>query len=301
MILKLLTGPLIGMIIGYFTNWLAVRMLFRPRGTKYIAGKRIPFTPGVIPRGKERIAASMKDIINTQLLTEEVLRRHLTSEDMTESIRQSISGFLDELRRDQRTVREYLTQTAGEERLKNTTRKLQDLLVQKATEKIQGMNLGKIAAEIITEKMKDALADSFLGKMLGGSLTANLSIAVEKTVDQYIDEHGQEIIRDIIQDEKENFLNKTLSESITTLDNSGLLPEDQLVAFYTELAEKKSGSFLRKLDIGGIAQQTVRAMSCEELEHLVLSAIRTELQAVVNLGAVIGFLLGLFNLLIYII
>lgn len=42
-------------------------------------------------------------------------------------------------------------------------------------------------------------------------------------------------------------------------------------------------------------------MSCEELEHLVLSAIRTELQAVVNLGAVIGFLLGLFNLLIYII
>ena len=65
MILKLLTGPLIGMIIGYFTNWLAVRMLFRPRGTKYIAGKRIPFTPGVIPRGKERIAASMKDIINT--------------------------------------------------------------------------------------------------------------------------------------------------------------------------------------------------------------------------------------------
>ena len=144
----------------------------------------------------------MKDIINTQLLTEEVLRRHLTSEDMTESIRQSISGFLDELRHDQRTVREYLTQTAGEERLKNTTRKLEDLLVQKATEKIQGVNLGKIAAEIITEKMKDALADSFLGKMLGGSLTANLSIAVEKTVDQYIDEHGQEIIRDIIQDEK---------------------------------------------------------------------------------------------------
>lgn len=32
MILKLIAGPLIGMIIGYFTNWLAVKMLFRPRG-----------------------------------------------------------------------------------------------------------------------------------------------------------------------------------------------------------------------------------------------------------------------------
>ena len=53
MILKLIAGPLIGMIIGYFTNWLAVKMLFRPRRAKYIAGRRLPFTPGVIPRGKE--------------------------------------------------------------------------------------------------------------------------------------------------------------------------------------------------------------------------------------------------------
>ena len=65
-------------------------------------------------------------------------------------------------------------------------------------------------------------------------------------------------------------------------------------------AEKKAGALLRRLDVGGIARQAVLDMSSEELEHLILSAIRTELRAVVNLGAVIGLLLGLLNLLIYV-
>ena len=30
LILKYVGGPLLGAVIGYFTNWLAVRMLFRP-------------------------------------------------------------------------------------------------------------------------------------------------------------------------------------------------------------------------------------------------------------------------------
>ena len=51
MILKMLSAPLLGALIGYITNWLAVKMLFRPREAKYLFGHRIPFTPGVIPKG----------------------------------------------------------------------------------------------------------------------------------------------------------------------------------------------------------------------------------------------------------
>ena len=202
MILKILTGPLIGMIIGYFTNWLAVRMLFRPREARYLFGKRIPFTPGVIPRGKERIAASLGDIVNTQLLTEEAVSRRLTSKEMTDSVRQAVSEFLDGLRRDERTLRECFEQTAGEERWDSISQKIEDLLIRKASEKLRNMNLGKTAAGIIADKMNAALSDSFLGKMFGDSLTSNLSSAVEKTVNEYIDSHGEEIVRDLIREEK---------------------------------------------------------------------------------------------------
>ena len=46
----------VGAIIGYVTNWLAIKMLFRPQKEIRLRGKRLPFTPGLIPKEKERIA-----------------------------------------------------------------------------------------------------------------------------------------------------------------------------------------------------------------------------------------------------
>ena len=44
--LTIIAGPLIGAVIGYFTNYLAVKMLFRPRREIKIGSKTLPFTPG---------------------------------------------------------------------------------------------------------------------------------------------------------------------------------------------------------------------------------------------------------------
>ena len=42
-------------LLGYGTNLLAVRMLFRPRTEKRFLGYRLPMTPGVIPRERQKI------------------------------------------------------------------------------------------------------------------------------------------------------------------------------------------------------------------------------------------------------
>ena len=50
-----IVSPLMGGIIGYFTNWLAIKMLFRPHKKLYIGNLPIPFTPGLIPKERTRI------------------------------------------------------------------------------------------------------------------------------------------------------------------------------------------------------------------------------------------------------
>ena len=50
--MKLIIPIIVGAIIGYFTNWLAIKMLFRPHYEKKIFGIKIPFTPGLIPKEK---------------------------------------------------------------------------------------------------------------------------------------------------------------------------------------------------------------------------------------------------------
>jgi uncharacterized membrane protein YheB (UPF0754 family) len=50
-------SPLVGMFIGWVTNVIAIEMLFRPREAKYLVGKRLPFTPGLIPLNKKDMIA----------------------------------------------------------------------------------------------------------------------------------------------------------------------------------------------------------------------------------------------------
>ena len=52
-----------------------------------------------------------------------------------------------------------------------------------------------------------------------------------------------------------------------------------------------------KIDIAAVVEDKINRMDVREFEKLVLSVMKKELQAVVNLGALIGFVIGLINLL----
>ncbi len=73
--LNLLLPPLLGAVIGYFTNDLAIRMLFRPYRPLYLGRYRVPFTPGLIPSNQGRLAARVADTITSSLLTPEELQK----------------------------------------------------------------------------------------------------------------------------------------------------------------------------------------------------------------------------------
>jgi uncharacterized membrane protein YheB (UPF0754 family) len=67
--------PVVGTIIGYFTNDVAIQMLFRPYRALYVGKYQLPFTPGLIPRNQERMAKRVSDTIMGSLLTPAELQR----------------------------------------------------------------------------------------------------------------------------------------------------------------------------------------------------------------------------------
>lgn len=72
--------PLIGAIIGYVTNALAIRMLFRPLTRKYVLGIPLPLTPGIIPRQREQLAHSIARMVSRSLFNTEVILSHIRGE-----------------------------------------------------------------------------------------------------------------------------------------------------------------------------------------------------------------------------
>ena len=85
--MKFLIASLIGGIIGYLTNWIAIKMLFRPYEEKRIFGIKVPFTPGLIPKEKTRIAKSVGNAIGEHLLSSEIIVKSLCSENMNNRLK----------------------------------------------------------------------------------------------------------------------------------------------------------------------------------------------------------------------
>lgn len=92
--LDYIVSPIVGSIIGYTTNWLAIKMLFKPHKAHYIGKIRIPFTPGLIPKERERIAKSLGQAVGGNLLTEDVIMTELTNPKVIQSLKNYVMSDL---------------------------------------------------------------------------------------------------------------------------------------------------------------------------------------------------------------
>ncbi len=97
---QLAVPPLVGAIVGYFTNDLAVRMLFHPIEPKYIFGKKLPLTPGLVPAEQDRLADRIASLIVDTLLTgddfKELALRLLTAEKVDAAVDFSVDVVMAE-------------------------------------------------------------------------------------------------------------------------------------------------------------------------------------------------------------
>jgi len=84
--LTYLTPPLIGAFIGYLTNRVAIRMLFRPLKRWKIGPIPIPMTPGVIPSKRHELALNIGEMVGEHLLTSEEINNALKKDTFQEHL-----------------------------------------------------------------------------------------------------------------------------------------------------------------------------------------------------------------------
>jgi uncharacterized membrane protein YheB (UPF0754 family) len=86
--------PLLGAVIGYVTNDIAIRMLFRPLAEKRLFGLRLPFTPGIIPRRRYELAESIARMVSQELITPDAVRQQLASPGFRERLESNVQSLL---------------------------------------------------------------------------------------------------------------------------------------------------------------------------------------------------------------
>lgn len=296
---RVIIAPLVGGVIGYITNDLAIRMLFRPRKAVYIGKFHVPFTPGLIPSQQGRIAQSIGDVISSQLLNEETLRQTLLSEGTINLLRKKARTALRILSKDERRVSDLLRQPAIREKLNVSVEELQ----QKMTD--------ALCARIIEAKLGYAVVDSAIGSWRDFIAQNRLiSMVLDKDAQEAIRERLAEKVNEIIAEKAPETSTAIVDRFQTTVTDARLCDLyaryqdreetliDSLTELYTSILGNNLGKLLEAISIEKIVVDKINALDPAELEGVIFGIMKRELKAIVYLGALLGFLMGFVNLLL---
>ena len=317
-------APLLGGVIGYITNDIAIRMLFRPHKAKYVFGIHIPFTPGIIPKEKGRIAEAVGGVISENLMNKEVLEKYLLSEDMIGKVRSAVEEFIATQRRNNETVSQFLGHYLAKEEFDTISQNINQSITKQTYEKLADSSVGEKVAHIAIDHVAQKLtidgaqellsgiggALGGLGGMAAGLFGGNIVAKflgmlrepaehfLAKNINTMLRDNGEEIVSNMIGGEVDNFLNKPVSKLLEGHEEQLVQAVNTIESIYRSIITEHLPKILQSIDISKIVRERINEMDVNETEKLIFQVMDQELKAIVWLGALLGLVMGSINILI---
>lgn len=294
MILTKLAGPIIGAIIGYFTNYIAVKMLFRPLKPVMIGNFQLPFTPGIIPRGRKRLAKALGEAVGGTLLTPDDIEQMLLTDDIKDKISGQVINYLET---ETRSITEIATTSIGQEKYIQTTDAVKEKITDKVLEGIQKVDVGQIIAVQGVNAVREAIAGTMMAMFVSDDLINSFVDPIKQRINNYIDINGQEMVGGLVNDETDKFLENTPKQLLESVEIEQSQIRQVVDNAYSKVITSQVSILLQQANIPAVVESKVNEMDIMDIEELVMSVMKKELNSIVNLGALIGFVIGLLNLL----
>lgn len=172
-----------------------------------------------------------------------------------------------------------------------------DIVIEGVTNKIitgfLSMNVGNIIATEGAQALKQK--GGMLAMFINDDMITSLATPIGNKVDDYVRVDGKDKIREYIAAEINTMETQSINSIVGGIDTSKI--ESLIHQLYNSMIDKHISAIVDTFDIQGIVEDKINRMDVKELEALIMSVMKNELGMIVNLGAIIGFVLGLFNLL----
>ncbi|WP_339326192.1 DUF445 family protein [Clostridium perfringens] len=247
--------------MGYITNWLAIKMLFRPREAKYIFGMKLPFTPGLIPKEKSRIANKVGETVGTHLLNSDSLSKALKDDKIKAKFNEVAKEKINQVINSNSTLEESLKNTLGENYY---------ALKGNMIDNIAKTILESIQEEEFKNKVKFYIVDS---------IKERLNKNPEKIIDFINSNKFREVIINTLEEEKtRDIIGKALLKEVKTLGKEDLTIEEVIPENIKPYIEEYVKS--QKDTLVDIIKNLLRD---DEISHKIKSAINDNIPSIVSM------------------
>lgn len=149
--------PLLGAIIGYVTNYIAIKMLFRPHNPIMIGPLRLPFTPGIIPKKRDEIAINIGKMVGQVLLDEESLRIKIQSKNIYDGIYKAVDSQLEVLLEREVDTIASLVPSENQQDLENTIESIKKQIQQSLMNYLKGDDFSRVIKEFLSQQVEAVL------------------------------------------------------------------------------------------------------------------------------------------------
>ena len=318
-------APLLGGVIGYITNDIAIRMLFRPHKAKYIMGVHVPFTPGIIPKEKGRMADAIGGVISENLMNKDVLERYLLSDDMVSKVRLSVEEFIETQKHNPETVKEFLGHYLSDDEIATISQNVNESITKQTYTKLSDASVGEkvahIAIDHVAEKLSIDGAQELLAGLggamrgiggmaaglFGGNIVARFLGMLREPAEHFLannintmlKNNGEDIVSNMVGGEVEGFLNKPVCKLLEGHDDQLKQVVNTVESIYRSTINDHLPKILESIDISKIVRERINEMDVNETEKLIFQVMDKELKAIVWLGALLGLVMGSLNCLIF--
>ena len=296
-VLHYIAGPLLGAVIGYCTNWIAVKMLFKPLEPIKVFGRTLPFTPGVIPKNRGRIAAACGKAVGETLLTEDDLKAAFIGQQTKEKVTDALYEKMTAEEFTEMTVEGIGIEVIGEEKLDDVKGTVSAYLIDRISKVLSEFDYCSVITDVGGRFVREKLNNPMISMMLNENVIASFAAPAADSIREYIAGEGREKISEISAKEIDNICGMNIGNTISSPDNKELI-KTVIGEIYEKAVTKVIPLILHEINIGRIVEEKICSMDMKFVEELILSIMKNELDYVVRLGALIGLVIGTVNIFI---
>jgi uncharacterized membrane protein YheB (UPF0754 family) len=243
-------------IIGYATNWVAIKMLFRPQKKRPILGH------GLIPAQKNRIAFRLAQAVSKDLINPDLIKEKIHESGLVAKYRERITLYL----------KDFIESTEFREGLKQLFRQYFDDL-------LSDPELRAALARQIVQHLNNILEKNLMEKVALKVYTTVKGRDMQEVVEEAMDKMP------MLLDAGLGRLDEIMEELHTKLEKQSLRIEE---VFTTTLFR-----LINQLDVHDLVESNLRKFDETKLEGLILGATNDQLHYIQHLGAIFGAIGGL--------
>ncbi|MFC7686785.1 DUF445 domain-containing protein [Ureibacillus sp. GCM10028918] len=190
-IVNIIFMAVVGAVIGGFTNYLAIKMLFRPYNAIYIKKWRLPFTPGLMPKRRQELSKQIGITVRNYLLTPEVFQKKLFNEEIKATVLKFAGEKVEEIIfTSDKTIYDWLKQ-GGFEQLPLTIEEKVDGIIEK-----QFLSM----KNTLSSKSIDALLPNNIHHVIDKKIPEVVTYILDKGEEYFLSPKGEVTIKNMMDD-----------------------------------------------------------------------------------------------------